>query len=285
MDQDALTEAFQALRPRLFGIAYRMLETRADAEDALQETWFRFQRARGVASVEAFLITTLTRACVDELEAARGKRSKYVGPWLPEPMVTTDEGAELEAGRHEALSMPMLQALGRLDPLERAVFVLHEVFGYPHDDIARFVGKRQDHCRQMAERAATRVRSERPRVEADATAHERLLTSILGAATKGDLARLEGLLTEDVTLYCDGGGRGMAATTPVVGPDPVARFMVAIAAQATEESTTDAVVLNGLPGAVVRVAGAVTTTVSLDVREGRVCRVYVVRNPQKLRGV
>jgi RNA polymerase sigma-70 factor (ECF subfamily) len=200
-------------------------------------------------------------------------------------LLTTAEGTELEAGRHEALSMAMLQVLNRLDPMERAVFLLHEVFSYPFDDIARFVGKREDHCRQMAQRAATRVRAERPRVEADAAAHQRLLTSILGAATKGDLARLEGLLTEDVTLYSDGGGRAMAATNPVVGPDPVARFMVGISAHAAEETTTDVVVLNGLPGVVVRVAGVATTTASLDVREGKVCRVYVVRNPQKLKGL
>lgn len=284
-EPDARTQAFEALRPRLFGIAYRMLETRADAEDALHEAWFRLQRARGVDSVEGFLVTTVTRICMDELKSARVKRERYVGPWLPEPLLTTDAGADLEVERHEALSMAMLQVLDRLDPLERAVFLLREAFSYPYDEIARIVGRREDHCRQIAHRAATRVRAERPRVEADAAAHQRLLTSFLGAAATGDLARLEALLTEDVTLYSDGGGKAAAATNPVVGPDRVARFMAGISAKAPDETTTDFVVLNGLPGAVVRVAGEVAVTVSLDVREGRVCRVYMVRNPEKLGGV
>ena len=285
MDQRALTEAFEAMRSRLFGIAYRMLETRADAEDALQEAWFRFQRAKGVDSVEGFLVTTVTRICIDELKSARVKRERYVGPWLPEPLLTTDDGPDLETERHEALSMALLQVLNRLDPLERAVFLLREAFSYPYDEVARIVGKREDHCRQIAHRAATRVRAERPRVEADAAAHQRLLDSFLSAAATGDLERLEALLTEDVTIYSDGGGKAAAATKPVVGPDRVARFMVGITSKAPEGTTTDMVTLNGLPGAVVRVDGAVTVTVSVDVREGKVCRVFMVRNPDKLRGV
>ena len=285
MDQRALTEAFEAMRSRLFGIAYRMLETRADAEDALQEAWFRFQRAKGVDSVEGFLVTTVTRICIDELKSARVKRERYVGPWLPEPLLTTDDGPDLETERHEALSMAMLQVLNRLDPLERAVFLLREAFSYPYDEVARIVGKREDHCRQIAHRAATRVRAERPRVEADAAAHQRLLDSFLSAAATGDLERLEALLTEDVTIYSDGGGKAAAATNPVVGPDRVARFMVGITSKAPAGTTTDMVTLNGLPGAVVRVDGVAAVTVSVDVREGKVCRVFMVRNPDKLRGV
>jgi RNA polymerase sigma-70 factor (ECF subfamily) len=290
MDQGALTEAFESMRPRLFGIAYRMLETRADAEDALREAWFRLQRARsqhrgGVDSVEGFLVTAVTRICIDELKSARVKRTSYVGPWLPEPLLTTEAGPDEEVGRHQALSMALLQALDRLDPLERAVFVLREAFGYPYEEVARIVGKREDHCRQIAQRAATRVRAERPRAEADAAAHERLLTGFLAAAATGDLSRLEAMLTEDVTLYSDGGGKAAAAIDPVVGPDRVARFMAGISEKAPEGTTTDLVLLNGLPGAVVRVDGRVAVTVSLDVREGRVCRVYLVRNPEKLTGV
>ena len=290
MDQDALAAEFEAMRPRLFGIAYRMLETRADAEDALQETWFRFQRARnqhdrGVRSVEGFLVTTLTRICIDELKSARVKRERYVGPWLPEPLLTTGEGPDGATERSEALSMALLQVLDRLDPLERAVWVLREVFSYPYDEVARIVGKREDHCRQIAHRAATRVRAERPRVEADAAAHRRLLSSFLAAAETGDLAQLEALLTEDVTLYSDGGGKAAAATNPVVGPDRVARFMAGISAKSPGDRVVEVVILNGLPGAVVRVAGDVVLTTSLDVREGRICRVFMVRNPEKLGGI
>lgn len=284
-----LARAFEAVRPRLFGIAYRMLETRADAEDAVQEAWVRLQRAGGVDSVEGFLVTTVTRICIDELRSARARRETYVGPWLPEPLPTAGPGpaapAESEVERHEALSMALLQVLGRLDPLERAVFLLREAFSYPYAEVARIVGKRVDHCRQIAHRAAERVRAERPRVEADAAVHERLLQTFLAAAAEGDLAALEAALTEDVVLYSDGGGRVAAARNPVRGPWAVARFMAGISAKAPAHTTVKLTWHNGLPAAVVRVGGRVDLAISLDVDGERIRRVFMVRNPEKLGGL
>jgi RNA polymerase sigma-70 factor (ECF subfamily) len=289
LDQNELTETFEAMRPRLFGIAYRMLETRADAEDAVQESWFRLNRARaghqGVDSVEGFLVTTITRICIDELKSARVKRERYVGPWLPEPILTEGPRAEAEVDRHEALSLALLQVLDRLDPLERAVFLLREAFSYPYEEVARIVGKREDHCRQIAHRAATRVRAERPRVEADAAAHRRLLTAFITAAEEGDLPGLESLLTEDVVAVSDGGGKATAATRPIHGPDRVARFIAGVTAKGAPGAEVALVELNGLPGAVVRLDGEVIVAMSLDVQGDRIRRIYIVRNPEKLGGV
>ncbi|GMV08041.1 MAG: RNA polymerase sigma24 factor [Gemmatimonadota bacterium] len=290
-DPRHLAEAFEAARPRLFGIAYRMLETRADAEDAVQEAWLRLQRAGGVDSVEGFLVTTLTRICIDELRSARVRRESYVGPWLPEPLPTGEEaaagldGADRAVERYEALSIALLQVLDRLDPLERAVFLLREAFSYPYEDVARIVGKRVDHCRQIAHRAAKRVRAERPRVEADAAVHERLLQTFLAAAAEGDLSALEAMLTEDVVLYSDGGGKAVAARNPVQGPWAVARFMAGIAAKGRHRATATLVRLNGLPAVVVRADGRPVVAISLDVEADRIRRVFMIRNPEKLGGV
>lgn len=282
---EGLVHAFEALRPRLFGIAYRMLETRAEAEDAVQEAWLRLKRAEGVDSVEGFLVTAVTRICIDELRSARVRRESYVGPWLPEPLLTADEDPGAEAERHQALSMALLQVLDRLDPLERAVFLLREAFAYPYDEVARIVGKRVDHCRQIAHRAAKRVQAERPRHEADEATHRRLLESFLAAAAQGDLAALEGMLTEDVVLYSDGGGKAAAARNPLVGPSVVARFMAGITAKAPPGRSASIVSLNGLPAMVGRVNGEVVVTMSLDLDGDRIRRVYMMRNPEKLSGV
>ena len=276
---------FEALRPRLFGIAYRMLGTRAEAEDVVQEAWLRLERAGPVDSVDGFLVTAVTRLSIDHLRSARVRRERYVGPWLPEPLTTPEEDPARQVERAEALSLALLRVLDRLDPVQRAVFLLREVFDYPYEDVARVVGRRVDHCRQLARRARERVREERPPVEADPAEHERLLERFVAAADAGDLAGLEALLAEDVVLLSDGGGKVPAALNPVRGRDRVARFMVGVRKKATGDVSVRLARANGLPAALVYVDGRLGSLLALDVRDGRVATVFSVRNPDKLRGL
>lgn len=276
--------AFEALRPRLMGIAYRMLDTRADAEDAVHEAWLRLQDAGPVRSPEGFLVTTVTRLCIDELRSARRRRTDYVGPWLPEPLVT-GTGTEADLERSEALSMALLRVLDRLTPLERAVFLLREVFGYDYDAVADITGRRRDHCRQLAAAARKKVRSGRPGAEASAAEHGRLVRAFLEASRSGDPEALERLLRDDVVLVSDSGGKATAARRPVTGPDAVARFMVGVVRKAPPGAEVRFVDLNGRPGAVVDVDGRPVVSVSLDVADGRIAAVLMVRNPDKLAGL
>lgn len=277
-----LAEAYEELRPRLFGIAYRMLGTRAEAEDAVQEAWLRLERARGVDSLEAFLTTTVTRICIDHLRSARVRRERYVGPWLPEPLLTSEPEAEEQVERAEALSLAVLRVLDRLEPLERAVFLLREVFAYPYEEVARVVGRREDHCRQIALRARQRVRAERPRVEAAPDEHARLLKGFLRASAAGDMTALESILREDVVLVSDGGGKAVAARNPIRGVDAVSRFMVGISLKMPQGLRLVWARLNGFPGAVLFDGARARTAISLDVRDGRVAEVLIMRNPDKL---
>ncbi|MEQ9399132.1 MAG: RNA polymerase sigma-70 factor [Longimicrobiales bacterium] len=284
--EEARAGEFERMRPRLFGIAYRMTGSRADAEDAVQETWLRYATTDApVRSVDGFLVTTLTRLCIDQLRSGRARREEYVGPWLPEPLLTShdDPGADLE--RFELLSTALLRVLEHLDPLERAVFLLREVFGYPYADIAAMVERREDHCRQLAHRAKRRLRSERPGGEARVEEHGRLLEGFLRAAGAGDLAGLEALLLDDVVLLSDSGGNAPAARRPVLGRNPVARFMAGIAAKASPQARIDRVELNGLPGVLLHDLGRLQTAMSVDVRDGRIAAVFLWRNPEKLRGL
>jgi len=281
---------FDALHPKLFGIAYRMLQVRADAEDAVQEAWIRLGRTKAVDSAEGFLTTTVTRICIDHLRSARVRRERYVGPWLPEPLPTMPrlagrpERPDDRAERAEAISIALLRVIDRLDPVERAVFLLREAFAYPYAEIARIVDRKEDHCRQIARRAAERVRAERPASEADPETHARLLTGFLTAAAEGDLAGLEAILADDVVLYSDSDGKRPSARRPVFGPDRVARFIVGIRAKATY-TDVDLTELNGYLSAVVRDGDTVASTISLDVVDRRIRRVFIMRNPDKLRGL
>jgi len=279
MSEHAAT--FEALRPKLFGIAYRMLQTRSEAEDVVQEAWVRLSRTSQVASPEAFLVRTTTRLCLDVAKSARKRRESYVGPWLPEPLLTTP-GPEQEMERLDALSLALLRVIERLSPLERAVFLLREAFGYGYDEIAEVVERRTDHCRQIAKRARDRVRSEGGDQPADADEHARLLHAFLGAAQEGDLEALEELMTEDVVLVSDGGGRAVAATRPVLGRRNVARFMAGISTKAPAGTSVEVGRANGLPAALVRTDGVLTAVFTLDVRGGRIRQVLSVRNPDKL---
>lgn len=278
-------EAFETLRPRLFGIAYRMLGARAEAEDLVQDAWLRLERAWPVASLEGFLTTAVTRLCIDHLRAARVRREAYVGPWLPEPLLTDPDDPAREVERSEALSLALLRVVDRLEPVERAVFLLREVFAYPYDEVAQVVDRKVDACRQIALRARERVRSERPRREAGPEEHSRLLERFARAADAGEVDELAALLAEDVVLVSDGGGKALAARNELHGTVAVSRFMVGVRAKAPAGALWRSVHVNGLPAALMLAEGRVVTALALDVDDGRIRGVLIVRNPDKLVGL
>jgi RNA polymerase sigma-70 factor, ECF subfamily len=278
-------------RSRLFGIAYRMLGNVVDAQDAVQEALLRLEQARAagtaIVSAEAWLVTVITRHCIDQLRSAHTQREAYLGPWLPEPLVgdwtrAAEEGVEMA----ESLSLAFLVLLERLTPLERAVFLLHEVFGYAYAEIAAIVGRKESTCRQLAKRARERIAVGRPRFRASTEAGERLASEFLQACRKGDLPGLIALLTEDVALTADGGGRVPAARQPIHGVGRVARFLLGIAGQGPEGWTAAPVVVNGGVGIVVRHAdGRSHAVLELEPAGKRIAAVRIIVNPDKLHGV
>ena len=283
-------DAVVEYRPLLFAIAYRMLGSAADAEDAVQETFLRWHRALGegtvVQSPKAWLTTTITRLCLDELKSARARREEYVGPWLPEPLVPGAEPDVAEtAALADSLSMAFLVLLETLTPKERAVFLLHDVFGYDYATIAGVVGESEAYCRQLAKRARAHVEARRPRFPASPEQQERLTERFLRAVTEGDLPTLIESLAEDVTVWSDGGGKVNAARKPVIGRDKVVRFFLGLMRLAPEGTAFRLSRVNGQPGIVTYVEGRPHNVVTLDVADGVIRAVYVLVNPDKLRAV
>jgi RNA polymerase sigma-70 factor (ECF subfamily) len=283
-------DPYRDLRPLLFSIAYRMVGSVSEAEDIVQEAFLRFHGAvragAQVVSPKAYLSTVTTRLAVNHLRSARVRRERYVGTWLPEPLLTgeTDDVAR-HAETADSLSMAFLVLLERLSPVERAVFLLREVFGYGYDEIAEVVGKTEDNCRQLAARARHRVEAGKPRFEASRAQRAELARRFLAAIEEGDLEGLVGVLAADAALYGDGGGKAPAITQPIHGRDRVARFLLGLARQGrllgVELRPAE---LNGQPGALTldrdgRLYGAL----SLDVADGQVQTVRSLVNPDKLR--
>jgi RNA polymerase sigma-70 factor, ECF subfamily len=284
-------EVFDRHRPLLFSIAYRMLGSVMDAEDVVQEAFVRWQRApeTEVRSPKAYLSTVVTRLCIDQLRSARARREEYVGPWLPEPL-TAAPGTAGETGPEaalldESLSMAFLVLLESLNPTERAVFLLREVFDYDYPEISRLVGKTEANCRQISRRAREAVAARRPRFERSPEQEERLTELFVEACTSGDLEGLLSLLSEDVTLWSDGGGRVRAALNPIHGADRVARFLVGILREVPAGFAVRLARVNGRPGVLAYEGGRPTGVVSLDVSEGRIQAVRIVVNPEKLGSV
>lgn len=283
MDSAAL---FTENRSYLFGVAYRMLGTVMDAEDILQEAYLRWQTvdSREVESPRAYLTTIVTRLCLDFLASARVRREQYVGPWLPEPLVVSgpDKGAEELVERYESISMAFLVLLESLSPVERAVFLLREVFAYDYPEVARIVEKSEANCRQIARRARERISAGRPRFSADRERGERLLARFVDACTGGDLAGLEGVLAADITLWSDGGGKVQAALNPIHGANNVARFLLGILRRTPADVSARFAVINGGPGLIVSVAGHVQSVLAFDVGDDAIQAIRVVVNPEKL---
>jgi RNA polymerase sigma-70 factor (ECF subfamily) len=287
----AHVDDFEIHRELLFGVAYRMLGSAADAEDVLQEARLRWIAARDASAGDAdaadaatirnprgYLVTIVSRLCLDQLKSARARREVYVGPWLPEPVITSATDERVDAS---TISSAFLLLLERLAPAERAAFLLHEVFEYEYEEIARILDKSEDACRQLTSRARRHIAASRPRPPASREEHTRLLAAFATACATGDLGALESLLAADVTLHSDSGGRVNAARNVLHGPDHVARFLLGVRRfyGGVEVQPRE---LNGLPGLVLFEDGVAVATLSIDVVDGKVQSVHAVRNPEKL---
>lgn len=274
---------------RLFGVAYRLLGTVADAEDAVQETFLRWEQAdrSAVQNPSGWLTTVLTRHCLDQLRSARARREAYVGPWLPEPLVeVADMVAEDPAERvtlDESVSLAMLVVLETLSPAERAVFVLHDVFGMDFDEVARMVGRAPAACRQLASRARRHVEERRPRFDPDAAEQRRVVTAFLDASARGDLQGLLALLDPSVVLRADGGGKARAAGRPIEGPEQVARVLLA-GRKWYPDLASRMIAVNGGTGALMTEGDEVLAIVGVTVADGRITEIDLVANPDKLSG-
>jgi RNA polymerase sigma-70 factor (ECF subfamily) len=276
------------LRPRAFAIAYRMLGSVSEAEDAVQEALLRLHRAlqegERIESPPAYVATVVTRLCIDELRSARARRESYVGEWLPEPLVDDDPARHAEMA--DSLSLAFLVLLESLSPEQRAVFLLREVFDYPYDEIAGIVGKSEDNARQLAVRARRHVEDRRPRFEASRVRRDELARGFFAAVQEGDLTALEKLLAEDVVLHGDGGGKAPALARALHGRARVVRTLLAWSKVAARVGGVQMspVEVNGQPGAVVRDPdGLLINVMALDIAEGRIQAVSSVVNPDKLR--
>jgi RNA polymerase sigma-70 factor (ECF subfamily) len=272
-------------RGRLFGLAYRLLGTVADAEDAVQEAFLRWEQVPDQGSIDnpaGWLTTVTTRYCLDQLRSARARRERYVGTWLPEPMVDDDAGER--ATLDESVSVALLVVLETLSPAERAVFVLHDVFGYDFDEVAGVVGRAPAACRQLASRARRHVEERRPRFDPDAAEQRRVVTAFLEASTRGDLGSLLRLLDPSVVFRGDGGGRVPASRRPVTGRKRVARVVLA-GREWYPEATFRLVTVNGGPGVLVTQRGEVVAVSAVTVAEGRITEIDAIVNPDKLRAV
>jgi RNA polymerase sigma-70 factor, ECF subfamily len=286
---------FEPHRRRLLGLAYRMLGSMAEAEDAVQDAYLRWHDAdrASVEDPKAFLMTTTTRICLDVLKSARTRREAYVGPWLPDPVTDTaalapDEQTELA----EDLSVALLLAIDRLSPLERAAFLLHDVFDYSFSQVADALGRNEAACRQLASRARTRVRDARPEGVMPAqgasssidSKHAELVSAFMTASRSGDIATLTRLLTSDARLVTDGGGKVSAALNVIEGADHVAAFLAGVVRKGwTDEMSVRFETINGLPGLIMSGPSGLVQTTAFEMEDGLVKTIYVVRNPDKLR--
>jgi RNA polymerase sigma-70 factor (TIGR02957 family) len=287
----SLEQLFEELRPGAFAIAYRMLGSVSEAEDAVQEAFLRLHRAleegERLESPRAFLSTVVTRLCIDQLRSARVRRERYVGEWLPEPLVAGDDADPArQAEVADSLSLAFLVLLESLSPEQRAAFLLREVFDYPYDEIARIVGKSEANARQLVARARRHVEDARPRFEASHERRERLAQSFFAAAADGDLGALEELLAHDVVLHGDGGGRVPALAQALHGRARVARALLAWVRAVARFGgvAVRRVEVNGQPGAMLLdPEGRLVGVMALDVAEGQVQAVSSVVNPDKLR--
>jgi len=284
--------SFEPHRRRLLGLAYRMLGSMVEAEDAVQDAYLRWHATdrAAVEQPQAFLGRTVTRLCLDQLKSARMQREEYIGPWLPEPLL---EDRALSAGSAseyaDDLSVALLLTLERLSPLERAAFLMHDVFDLDYPEVARALRRSEEACRQLASRARGQVRRERPRFKPSAEEQQRLTLAFAAAIGRGDIEGLTALLAEDAVFCSDGGGKVPAARKPILGALRIARFLTGLVRKPLIAQrllrgplALSLVAVNGGPGMVLRMDGRVVQTYALDIRDGRIAAVYVTRNPDKL---
>ncbi|MCJ8521488.1 RNA polymerase sigma-70 factor (ECF subfamily) [Pseudorhizobium tarimense] len=277
--QEDAAASFAPLRPKLIRVAYRMLGSVADAEDVVQEAFIRWMTAdrSEVREPEAFLRRTVTRLCLDQLKSARKKRETYIGPWLPDPVVEEEE--------EEDVTLPLMLALERLSPLERAAFLLHDVFGLEFEEVAASIGRGPPACRQLAARARAHVREARSRFKVDKKRGLEIAQAFFAASRSGDMTTLSAMLSADVSLHSDGGGKRPAALRLLFGLDDVMKVQRSLV-RFFEKGGWELVritMVNGLPGFITREADGELQTTALDIEDGKVTAIYVMRNPDKLR--
>lgn len=281
-----MIDVFNAHRPLLFGIAYRMLGRVSEADDMMQEVWLRWQKqdAAGIQSAKAWMVSATTRLCIDQLRSARRQREEYYGIWLPEPLMAAaadqpDKSAELA----DSLTMAFMLMLESLRPTERAVFVLREVFDYDYPEVAAIVGKTEANCRQIVRRAKTGLQGASRAPSPPTPQARRLVEEFLAATASGKVEEILALLAEDSSVLSDGGGRVKAAGRPILGADHVSRFLLGIWPRFVIEMERRYVDINGSPGLLMRLDGQVHYAFAFEVEAERVRNIYIVCNPEKLR--
>ncbi len=284
-----LTETFETYRPLLFSIAYRMMGSAMEAEDMVQETFLRYQTVppATIASPKAFLGTVLTRLCLNRLSSAQHQRETYIGPWLPEPILTRDDvylDTTQQPILHESISFAFLVLLESLTPLERAVFLLHEVFEYEYAEIAEILDKEESACRQLFSRAKKNLADHRPRFKPTREQHRQLLAEFMRAVGAGELDGLMRLLTDDVTMWADGGGKARgAATRPLHGREHVARFLINSTRLPPETYHAETGEVNGEPAVILRAGDQALVVFFIEIKDGHIRVIRALANPDKLK--
>lgn len=282
MPPDQATSVFEAHRSRLMRLAYRMLGSTAEAEDIVQDAWIRWRRVDpgDVREPAAFLTRIVTRLCLDAMKSARARREAYVGNWLPEPMIEP----EADTHRPDELTLPLMLALERLSPLERAAFLLHDVFGVSLDEVATTLKRAPAAVRQLAVRARRHVRAARPRYPVEREEGDRIARAFFTASRGGDLKTLRNMLAQNVVLQSDGGGKVHAFLNPIVGPERVLRLFDGLSRKpgAPPAALIGPMWIDGLPGFASLERGAVLQTTALAIEGGRITGIYITRNPDKL---
>lgn len=281
MEQDQRIADFERERRRLERLGYRMLGSISDAQDVVQDAWLRFATAKAsIDTPAAYLTRVVTRLCLDRLKSARARRETYIGPWLPEPLVDAVEPAEMIA---DDITTTLMLAMERLSPLERAAFLLHDIFGVALGDVAGTLGREPAAVRQLASRARKHVQEARPRYVIEAAEGDRLARAFFAAARDGDTAALSELLARDVEIHADGGGKVLAARNVIRGVERALRLFTGVRRKAVRPATLlRTATIDGLPGYISIERGDVLQTTALDIRNGRIRAIYIVRNPDKL---
>lgn len=279
-------KALDEHRPLLFSIAYRMLGSVMDAEDMLQEAFLRCEQgnSENVHSEKAFLTSIVTRLCIDHLRKASTQRESYYGEWLPEPIITDDSPEEMTM-MAESLSFAFLLMLERMSALERAVFLLHEVFSYAYDEIAVIVGKTEANCRQILRRARRHVTTDRPRFDVDRAQHVAIIHQFMQTCWAGDVEQLVAMLSENTVFISDGGGKASAALYPLRDRHKIAQFCIGITQRLPPTVQTKLIDMNGLPAVVIYEAGKVINVSLAYIRNGKIFAMYSIRNPDKLQHI
>lgn len=270
-------DIFEQYRPLLFAIAYRMLGSAMEAEDVIQEAYLRYQSVASetIHTPKSYLTKMITNLCLDQLKSARAQREVYLGPWLPEPIVTNED-------EPDTLSMAFLVLLETLTPAERAVFLLREVFDYSYHEIGEMLGKDPAACRQLLHRAKNHITAHRPRFSASPTQHQTILATFMQTLINGDFESMVQLLTEDALATSDGGGKVTAATRPIVGRERVAKFLFGLHRSYTPTMQTEVTTLNACPGLIIRDQGVIRVAMIFELHHSQIQAIRIIVNPEKL---